>query len=250
MSITKAQSKYIRSLAQQKYRNEYKKYIVEGPKLALEWVSQKPSHIQFVVCLKEWAHANQSNLKVLNADQIKIVEPWLLESISQLNTPNQVLLVVDQLEYHYSYEAFDRSSIVLDHIQDPGNLGTILRIADWFGVHNIVASPDTVDYYNSKVVQAAMGAHLRLNLLVIDIVAYLKQQKGAVLVADMVGQSMYEFSKDSHPLFHLVISNEGNGVSAPIEALQFQKISIPKFGNGESLNAAVSCGILCAALCR
>ena len=136
--------------------------------------------------------------------------------------------------------------LALDDIQDPGNMGTIIRIADWFGWEQIVCSPGCVDIYNPKVVQAAMGGHLRVNIITEDLATYLPKVNKPVFAAALNGENIYDIPKQQEGV--LIIGNESKGISDPIMQLANKKVTIPRLGGAESLNAGVSAGILCALL--
>lgn len=135
--------------------------------------------------------------------------------------------------------------MVLDNVQDPGNLGTIIRLADWFGIEQIVCSEDCVDFYNPKVIQATMGSFTRVNVIYKDIAALLRNPDRPVFGTDMVGQSLYK--TDFPERFYLILGNEGNGIRPEIKKLVSQNITIPRFGklqHTESLNVSMAAGII------
>lgn len=136
--------------------------------------------------------------------------------------------------------------LALDGIQDPGNMGTIIRVADWFGIGHIAVAPTCVDVYNPKVVQAAMGGHLRVAIHTADLTTLIQNSRMPVLAAALDGESIYTLNKPEYGI--LVIGNESKGISAEIMNLATHKITIPRIGGAESLNAAVSAGIICAEL--
>ena len=135
--------------------------------------------------------------------------------------------------------------MVLDNVQDPGNLGTIIRLADWFGIEQIVCSEDCVDFYNPKVIQATMGSFTRVNVIYKDIAALLQNSDRPVFGTDMVGQSLYKTGFPER--FYLILGNEGNGIRPEIKKLVSQNITIPRFGklqHTESLNVSMAAGII------
>jgi trmH family RNA methyltransferase len=135
--------------------------------------------------------------------------------------------------------------LVLDNVQDPGNLGTIIRLADWFGIEQIVCSKDCVDFYNPKVIQATMGSFTRVNIIYKDIVPLLQNSDRPVFGTDMVGQSLYKTEFPER--FYLILGNEGNGIRPEIKKLVSQNITIPRFGklqHTESLNVSMATGII------
>jgi len=242
--LSKAQNKYIRSLTQQKFRNEYKLFIAEGSKIALEWLhSHAP--VKMVITTAEWAHEHGSTIARHPEADCHIVKEFELLNLSALKTPNQALLVIPYPP-HENIPVVNEWYIALDEIQDPGNMGTIIRIADWFGINNIICSPGCVDIYNPKVVQSAMGGHLRVKLFESDLVQFLDSVSLPKLAATLNGQNVYETDKPKAGV--LIIGNESKGVSEKILDMATQKITIPRKGGAESLNAGVSAGILCALL--
>jgi TrmH family RNA methyltransferase len=244
--LTKAQNKYIRSLTQQKYRKEHHVFIAEGDKIVREWLLSAYS-IQMIVALPDWAEQNDDLIQRHKEASVHIVKEAELESISALQTPNKALLVVNMPE-EKSIEPVNEWCIALDNIRDPGNMGTIIRIADWFGIKNIFVSFECVDVYSPKVVQGAMGSHIRVQVHIRDIEKIISETKLPVLVATLDGEDIYELPKLSSGV--LVIGNESKGVSPSIVEKATHKITIPRRGGAESLNAAVSTGIICALLMK
>jgi len=242
--LSKAQNKYIRSLTQQKYRNEYKVFTAEGDKIAIEWL--KSNHrIQMIVATADWADSYDHLIEQHKEALLHIVEEYELAAISSLQTANHVLLVVPMLQQG-SVNDINEWCIATDNIQDPGNMGTIIRIADWFGIKNVVCSPGSVDVYNPKVVQAAMGGHLRVNLYETELLPFLTPSSLPVFAATLGGESIYKIERPGAGI--LVIGNESKGISDEIIDIATYKVTIPRMGGAESLNAGVSAGILCALL--
>ena len=242
--LSKAQNKYIRSLTQQKFRNEYKVFIAEGEKIALEWLMSETS-IQLIIATEDWAAQHQSAITRHPEAEMHIVKGSELEALTTLQTPNHVLLVVPR-PAEKAIPHLNEWYLALDDIQDPGNMGTIIRIADWFGINHIVCSPGCVDVYNPKVVQSAMGGHLRVGLYESDLVAFLSDIKLPKIAATLRGNNVYEMKRLDAGV--LIIGNESKGVSERVGALATQAVTIPRKGGAESLNAGVSAGILCALL--
>jgi len=173
-----------------------------------------------------------------------------IEKISTLKTPQEVIGLVKipiwaTLNYNSLKQKF---SLVLDNIQDPGNMGTIIRTADWFGITDIVCSEDTVDVYNPKVVQATMGSLARVNVHYVSLEQVLPQIGLPVFGAMLDGENIYNSNFDTEGL--LVMGNEGNGISPAIERLITTKITIPRAGKAESLNVAIATAILCSEIKR
>lgn len=173
-----------------------------------------------------------------------------IEKISTLKTPQEVIgLVKIPLWPTLNYDSLKhRFSLVLDNVQDPGNMGTIIRTADWFGIADIICSEDTVDVYNPKVVQATMGSLARVNVHYTNLEQVLPQIKLPLFGAMLDGENMYNTNFGDEGL--LVMGNEGNGISPAIERLINTKITIPRAGKAESLNVAIATAILCAEIKR
>jgi len=242
--LSKAQNKYIRSLTQHKFRREFSAFIAEGDKIAKEWL-QSAAAIQHIVALEAWAVQHQSLIANHPEAALHIVKESELSALSALQTPNQALLVVAMPAKEMALPA-DEWSIALDNIQDPGNMGTVIRIADWFGINHIVCANECVDTYNPKVIQAAMGGHLRVQIHRTELKEFLSGSNIPVLVAALNGSNLYNLPRQQAAT--LVIGNESKGVSEGIMQLATHKITIPRKGGAESLNAAVSTGIICSHL--
>ncbi len=244
MSLSKNTIKYIRSLHQKKYRQEHKKFLVEGEKIVDEVLRQERFHTDAVYALPEWAerHPQTPRLQVINARN--------LEQISQLRTPNQVLAVVEQkMPPPFASPQADEWLLYLDGIQSPSNVGAILRIADWFGFQRVIGGPGTADYFNSKTIQAGMGAFLRIRYYEGPLTDFLSHLTNVpIFGADSRGENV--FSMNLPPRGLLVIGGEASGIR-PETVPHIQRwLSIPRSpgGGAESLNAAVATGILCAAI--
>lgn len=248
MSLSKNAIKYIRSLHLKKFRQKYNNFVVEGDKIVRE-ILQSNFTIEGVYAVESWieTHADQIALSQAPIFKVSITE---LERISALKTPNQVLAVAKQVEQViHPNEIAKNWSLYLDGIQDPGNLGTILRIADWFGIPQVFCSPNTVEIYNPKVIQASMGAFMRVSYLVTDL-QQLKKGFTDLLIygAVMQGDNLFEESLPSKGI--LVFGNEGNGISPECLKLMDKGLTIPKgkHGRAESLNVSIAAGIFVAQL--
>lgn len=236
--LSKSQIKYIQSLGHKKFRDETGLFIAEGPKTVLELISEMPQNIVTVYAVEKWIN---ENIKLKgNLDFVKIDEAEL-ERISQLPAPNQVVVIVKKFNIT-SFDTKGQLTIALDTIQDPGNLGTIIRIADWFGIRQIVASHESADIYNSKVVQATMGSIARVSVMYTDLKEWLIKQNVRIMAAALDGKNINEIGKITEGV--LVIGNESKGIGTDIMKLATEKITIPKAGKAESLNAAVATGII------
>lgn len=239
--------KYLRSLHQRKYRQKYHNFIAEGEKIAAEVLRFKPGAVECVCATPEWLEENGGIVKKTEAEIVP-ASPIELKKISTLKTPNKVLLVVQQPEPPFELEAVKKDlSLYLDDIRDPGNMGTILRVADWFGIRHVFCSKNCVEAFNPKVVQASMGAFLRVGIFEKDFLG-LQSSLGdfPIFGAALGGHSIFEMEKTTACL--LVIGNESRGISPEIKKGLTEAIAIPgdEKGGAESLNAAVATGILCA----
>jgi len=242
--LSKAQNKYIRSLSQQKIRNEYKVFIAEGAKIALEWLSA-PGPIAQIITTEEWYIAHEQVIKAHTEATLHIIKETELTGLSSLKTPNQVMLVIPMPEKQ-QVPALNEWCLALDDLQDPGNMGTIIRIADWFGIKHVICSPGCVDVYNAKVVQSAMGGHLRVNFYEAELPVFLKATNLPKIAATLDGENVYQTKRMDAGV--LIIGNESKGISNEVVAAATKKVMIPRKGGAESLNAGVSAGILCALL--
>lgn len=242
--LSASQQKFLTSLHVKKYRQKYRKFIVEGDKLVGELLGQRRVAVSFLYGLDSWAVAQGERLKPF-LEKFAPLTAAELKKVSTLTTPNQVLAVADMPEDAAPADFI--KALYLDGIQDPGNLGTILRIADWFGLSPVFCSPDCVDVYSPKVVQAGMGAVLRVPALEIPLEEILeKWPELPLLGASMVGESVFNAQLPDRGL--LVIGNEGRGISPEVVARLSRQLTIPRApqGQAESLNAAVATGILAA----
>jgi TrmH family RNA methyltransferase len=240
--LSKAQNKHIRSLTQQKFRNEYRQFVAEGHKIALEWL-QSTWQLKTIVATENWIAIHRDDILRHPEAELIVATESEIESISSLQSPGQVLVVAIIPE---EPAVADNASwfIALDGIQDPGNMGTIIRIADWFGITDLVCSPGCVDVYNPKVVQSAMGGHLRVRIHHRDLVSFLPSLNIPLYAAVLGGNDVYEVGRPSSGV--LVIGNESRGISPEVVDLATSLVTIPRKGGAESLNAGVSAGILCA----
>ena len=240
--LSKSDTKYIQSLHLKKYRDASHNFIAEGSKVVLDLLQCNLLACQHIFGLEEWLHANEPFVRKYYSEPLQVVLPHELEKISALHTPNQVLAVFEKpapapvmLKGHIS--------LVLDDIQDPGNMGTIIRIADWFGVTNIICSLHSADVYNPKVVQSTMGSLGRVNIIYANLSEWLAQNNGIpVYAAALDGKNLTQEKRIQEGI--LIIGNESKGISEALLQMASQKITIPRTGAAESLNAAVATGII------
>lgn len=242
--LSKTQSKYIRSLALQKFREENQCYLAEGEKMVAEWL-QSDEKIEFIIGLESWINNNNSLIQKHAEALLITVTEEELKQISTLQSPNKALLVVKR-NPQKPLEQINDWCIALDGIRDPGNMGTILRIADWFGIAHVICSTDCVHTYSPKVVQAGMGAHLRVNICETDLLQFIQTSTLPAFAAILGGDNVYQIKSPEKGI--IIIGNEAKGISKEIIELAKFKVTIPRQGGAESLNAGVSAGILCALL--
>ncbi len=237
MGISTANIKLIRSLKLKKFRQMHGTFVVEGEKLVSELCRERAADIDMIYALESW-QAPIGNFPVTR------VSGKELERMSNLKTPNQVLAVVRQFELP-TREPIFTPGLYLEAIQDPGNLGTILRIADWFGIPQVHCSLDTVDGYNAKVIQASMGAIFRVDLIYTTFEDLLEAYpKVPVWATTLGGQNVFSDPITGPAI--LAIGNESKGLSAELIAQTHGQVKIPGGGQAESLNAGVATGILAA----
>lgn len=229
------QRKYVNSLKQKKYRNQHQTFVVEGEKMVNELIlSEFEIELLFVV---KGAPINYSSAIELSVDEMK--------SISSLATPSNYLAVASQKTTTEKLH-LKGLTLALDNIKDPGNLGTIIRIADWFGVSQIVCSNECVDVFNPKVIQATMGSIFRINIVYTGLNQFFTENKELpVYGALLEGDNVYKKGVVSKNAI-LLMGSESFGINPALLPFVTDKIMIPKFGQAESLNVAVATGILCS----
>lgn len=243
--MTKAQIKFIQSLTRQKYRKEHNAYLVEGDKNAKEWL-QSEAQILHIAATKEWLTEN--NALILHHPEAEVweAEAFELEKITALQTAQLAVLVV-QMPAHFAFQQQDGQwALYLEKIQDPGNMGTIIRTADWFGVRQIICSPDCVEIYNPKVVQASMGSLLRVGVTEMAVSEFLTKNTRPIYAAMLDGEDIRQIGNSECGT--IAMGNESKGLSDEMKNAATHKILIPGDGLAESLNVAVATGILCARL--
>ena len=240
--ITKNQIKYIRGLSLKKNRIKEQCFVVEGEKCLAELLNSSFEVVE-LFALKDWIDENKEVF-----DKVQSVSFKELERISNLKSPNKVLAVV-KMRKQGVLQQESAVTLVLDDINDPGNLGTIIRMCDWFGVKQIICSKDTVDIYNPKVVQSTMGSLFRTHIIYTDLSAYLAKVTTPIYGAYMDGENVKDI-KINHKA-HLVMGNEANGISEKVEKYISKRVAIKNIGgNTESLNVAVATSILLHEFCN
>ena len=232
--VSKNQIKLINSLQQKKYRKLHNLFIAEGKKVIQELIDANFS-LEHLFVTKENLFDSKYNFELISDNDLK--------KISALTTANDCLAVfkIKEVNSHSS----SGLELALDNIKDPGNIGTIIRLCDWFGISKIVCTEETVDIYNPKVVQATMGSLARVEVLYTNLANYLKTTDLEIFGTFMEGTNIYKTELPSKGI--IVMGNEANGISTEIENLVTQKISIPRFGSlqqTESLNVATAPAVI------
>ena len=232
--ISKNRIRFIHALSQKKQRIENNRFIIEGEKMVNEAILWIPSYIETIYATSEFEITSENPAIV--TEEISAKE---LKEISTLTTPNKALAVCKIPDIKH----IDSPLIIcLDGVQDPGNMGTILRLADWFGIKDVVCSKNTVDCYNPKVLQATMGAIFRVNVHYEDLTEFLSTTELPVFGALLDGENIFENKYERKGI--LVLGNEGNGISEEIKKYVQKAITIPRFGEAESLNVATAGAII------
>ena len=238
--ITKNQIKYINSLQQKKFRLEHQSFVVEGAKSIIELL-KSDFEIELLFLTQAFFEAYESLLQNLSIPH-EIVEMQELEKAGSFSSNNAALAVVktkENVELLINNQEF---ALILDDIRDPGNLGTIIRIADWYGIKKIICSTSTVDIYNPKVINSTMGSFTRISLYYTDLQGFINNNKQNIYGTLLDGENIHKtIFADSG---YIVIGNEANGISEEIQKLITHKITIPKFGGAESLNAGIATAVV------
>jgi len=241
--ISQSQIKHIKSLHQSKFRQKYNIFIAEGAKIAEEILQKSIYKIDGIFATDKWitkndhlAHSHQNLLTGISQREMK--------KISALKTPANVLLVLEKQTETINYKLMNQGhAIFLDNVQDPGNVGTIIRIADWFGIKTVIRSPGCADFYNPKVIQATMGSFLNVHLFTEEF-ENLEESPHESMGASMHGTDLNKFSWPDKSL--LVMGNEGKGIQASIHQKLDHHVTIggSELRVAESLNVSIAAGIL------
>jgi RNA methyltransferase, TrmH family len=239
--LSKNTVKFIKSLHQKKYRSESGRFFVEGEKSVLE-VLNSDFLVDLLLVTESFEQKNPGIIRSFGGDLIRVTQNQL-EQTGQFQSNDSALAVV-RMKPNDSFEPGDEELILaMDDIRDPGNLGTIIRIADWYGIKKMVFSPQTAEFYNPKVIQATMGSFTRVQFFYDDLEKVLNHWKLPVYGAFLEGESIHKLQKPASGV--LLMGNESRGISEELKHKVTQKVTIPGFGHAESLNVAIATAILC-----
>lgn len=242
MPISQRQKKLIKSLQLKKNRKEEQCFVVEGAKSVLELLA---SDFEIILIA---ATADFLDQHPVQKGEVVVVKEAELEGLGEFQTNNAALAVARMKPNAPLAVAANEFALVLDDIRDPGNLGTIIRTADWFGIHKVIASEETADCYSSKVITSTMGSFTRTRLYYTRLDEYLAKAPGRVFGAYLNGTSIHKINFGTGGL--VLIGNESRGISPQLEPFVTDKVTIPRYGQAESLNAAIATAIFCDNLRR
>ena len=239
--LSKNTVKFIKSLHQKKYRLESAKFFVEGEKSVVE-VLQSSFTVDLLLVTQEFA-TKHATLLSGKAFEVLFVTPNQLEQLGQYQS-NDAALAVVQMKANQAFLPEEGELILaLDEVRDPGNLGTIIRIADWYGIKKLIFSSHTAEFYNPKVIQSSMGSFTRVQFYYGDLAQAFQEWKLPVYGAFLEGESIHELTNPTAGV--LLLGNESHGISKEVEKWVSSKITIPSFGKAESLNVAIATAIFC-----
>jgi len=235
--LSKSDKKYIKSLSVKKNRDRERLFVVEGEKSVNEFLSSS-FNIKAVYCTNECETSFVNSIAISHSE---------MQQISALKTPSPVIAIAEIPNAKINnFDICNELVLALEDVQDPGNLGTIIRIADWFGIKHIICSLHTADAYSNKTVQASMGSLTRLNIVYTDLISFLKEIDNPVYGTFLEGTNIYSSNLSYAGV--IVMGNEGKGISKEVEKFVSEKLYIPPFGNSktESLNVAAATAIVCS----
>lgn len=240
--ISKAQVKFIKSLQLKKYRKQEKAFFVEGEKSVLELLNSNFTVLN-VVATEQFIDKNAAYLNEFGLENILLASEKELVQMGTLSSNNAALAVANSREYSLLEAHREPIILALDDIRDPGNLGTIIRTADWFGVHCILASLETADFYNPKTLISSMGSFTRVKLIYTNLSDSITKLSGHTTYgAFLEGENVHQISFSKKSI--IVMGNESRGVNTELEGHIDKKVNIPGWGRAESLNVAISTSII------
>lgn len=237
--ISKATAKFIKSLQIKKFRQQHQAFLVEGAKSVLELLYAR-SPVKIIVASSQFISENSKILHGLEVYEVKASE---LNSLGNLKSNKAALAVADIVWPQEPDWQTINYALMLDNINDPGNLGTILRVADWYGIHHIIASEQTAELHNPKVISASKGSFLRVNFYYRPLAEHIKKNPKPLIGTFMQGESVHLFQWPKSG--YIILGNEANGISTEIENLVNYKVTIPGGGETESLNVAIATAVIC-----
>ncbi|MFY8022313.1 MAG: TrmH family RNA methyltransferase [Bacteroidia bacterium] len=243
--LFKSEIKLIKSLKDKKARSEHQVFVSEGKKLTGDLLVSG-LELKQLYCFEEVL--GEAEFKRIDASKIQIVSKKEMEQMSNLQSTREVLALFHFPKHDESSLLKNNLILALDTIQDPGNLGTIIRIADWYGIKDILCTESTADCFNNKVIQSSMGSIGRVQVHYGKLQEWFTQLNYPVFAADMMGENINELKREEKLI--LLIGNEGSGISNDLKSFVTKNITIPRIGQAESLNAAVACAILTHQLLR
>lgn len=239
--LSKNTVKFIKTLHQKKYRNQEQKFFVEGGKSVLE-VLNSDFEVDILLVTDSFYESNQKILKSFDLEILRVTQKQL-ESVGQFQSNDSALAVVRMKTNQYFERSKEDLVIALDDVRDPGNLGTIIRVADWYGIKHLLFSRQTAEFYNPKVIQASMGSFTRVNFYYGDLKEVIEKWQCPVYGAFLNGTNIHELQELKPGI--LLMGNESNGISEELERCVTSKLTIPGSGNAESLNVAIATAIFC-----
>jgi RNA methyltransferase, TrmH family len=239
--LSKTRIKYIKSLQLKKYRKQEQCFIVEGGKSVLELLKSDFEIVQLLVT-PEFLQEQRKPFSTYKGDLIEVKATALAEA-GEYSTNDAALAVVRIKINHIPVLKPNEFALMLDDLRDPGNLGTIIRTADWYGITTIIASEETAEVYNSKVIQSSMGSFTRVTICYTNLEAFLSKNQLPVFGTFLNGNDAHEVNYGTGGI--IVIGNEASGISKEVEKFVTQRITIPRYGHAESLNAAIATAVIC-----
>lgn len=241
--VSKSILKLVKSLQQKKYRKKYKLFLVEGSKNVLELLSTN-YRIRTLIMTPVFSEKHEEMLDTSKILEVVFTDEKSLSSIGSFKNNNAAVAIVEIPEPSLYQSQTDEYVLVLDDVKDPGNFGTILRIADWYGIHQIVCSPETTDLYNPKVISASMGSFLRVNVYYMELHSFFEENNKPVYGAYAdAGTNVHtiNFSKEGI----LLMGSESHGIHPRYRPFVDHRINIPAYGRAESLNVSIATSIIC-----
>lgn len=245
MSLSNKQLKFINSLQLKKYRQQHRAFLVEGAKNVLELLAG-PLPIEVVCCTPAFALQHEAALR---GHEVYEMGEEQLSRLGTLENNNAALAVAQMPEQTELRPPFNNYIIALDRVRDPGNLGTIIRIADWYGINQIICSHQTAELYNPKVIGASMGSYLRAQVWYDDLEKLLPRLGLPVYAAVLEGENLHQLQFEPNAGV-LLVGNESEGISPALIEMASHRVTIPGFGQAESLNVAIATAVICDNLRR